>query len=73
MNLTIPTQNRKFLIAIVLLAAVILWVYYAYILAPLVQGIWQLGHEVRTVQSQLRDIEQAIVQEPQFRQQYRQL
>lgn len=66
-------HERKVLLATVLLAAVVLWVYYAYILTPLLQNVSRLGQELRTVRSQLREVEQAIVQEPQLRQQYQRL
>ena len=73
MKLTMVVQDRKMLVVVGLLAVLVLWVYYAYILTPLVQRVWQVGGEARTLRGQLRAIEQAIVQEPQLRQQHRQL
>ena len=73
MKLTMVVQGRKMLVLVGLLAVLVLWVYYAYILTPLVQRVWQVGGEARTLRGQLRAIEQAIVQEPQLRQQHRQL
>ena len=73
MKLAMVTPDRKMLVLIGLLAVLVLWVYYAYILAPPVQRVWQMGGEVRALRGQLRDVEQAIVQEPQLRQQHRQL
>lgn len=67
------TQDRKSLLVAILLAAIFPWGYYAYVLMPVVRTVWRMGQEVQTLRSHMHDVEQAIVQEPQLRQQYRQL
>ena len=73
MTQPLSPQDRGRLVFLSLLAVLFVWGYYEYILDPL----WRRGSEVRTqvraATQQLRDIEQALIQEPQLHQQRRQL
>jgi len=61
-------EQRLLVVAVVVLAGVFVWVYYAYGLTPLFRKVVQLGQEIRTTNIKLQHIEQAIAQEPQLRQ-----
>jgi len=61
-------EQRLLVVAVVILAGLSAWVYYAYVLTPLFRRVVQLGQDIRTTSITLRHIEQAIAQEPQLRQ-----
>lgn len=55
------------------LVVVVLWVYYAYGLAPACRGVALGWRQVRTARQQLRDSHNALAQEPRLRQEQTQL
>lgn len=73
MNPLESKRELKTLLLISLLAAIILGVYYSVGLKPLLQEASRLGQQVHTVHLKLQHVEQAIVREPQLRQEFSQL
>jgi Tfp pilus assembly protein PilO len=58
---------------IALLAVLVLWAYYAYLLTPMFRRALQLGRDIQTKRTALQHLEQALAQEPRERQAHQQL
>lgn len=66
-------QDRRRVLLLSVLAVLLVWGYYGYILTPLWRRVSEVSTQTRLAKQQLRDIEQALIQEPQLHQQRRQL
>lgn len=73
MTTPMSRADRQRMVLISLLASLAVWVYYGYVLKPLVRAVAEVRQTERAARGQLREIEQAFTQEPQLHQQRRQL
>ncbi|MBI2885282.1 MAG: type 4a pilus biogenesis protein PilO [Candidatus Omnitrophica bacterium] len=60
--------SRRVVAGLAILAALIAWVYYAYVVQPMAQGITRLREELRRARIQASAIEQAIAHVPELQQ-----
>ena len=56
MKFTLTPREQQTLAAALVLAAVVLWVYSAYIIGPLWRAFQQVGQQVRSAQDELRGV-----------------
>ncbi len=73
MTTPMSRADRQRMVLISLLASLAVWVYYGYVLKPLVRAVAEVSQAGRMARGQLREIEQAFTQEPELHQQHRQL
>ncbi|OGW91567.1 MAG: hypothetical protein A3D28_06115 [Omnitrophica bacterium RIFCSPHIGHO2_02_FULL_63_14] len=73
MKLTLSPREQKTLLSVAGLGIVILWVYVAAIVRPLMREGGQLGQQLREAREQLKLLEAATMNEDALREQYHQL
>ena len=73
MKLKLSPREQRTLLSVVGLGLVILWVYVAAIVRPLMQGVGQLTQQVREAREQLKLLEVSTANEDALREQHRQL
>ena len=65
--------SRWVLVGLAILATLILWVYYAYVVQPMAQGIGRLREELRRARIQASATEQAVARAPQLKREQEEL
>ena len=70
---TSKRDQQLILGATVVVAGVVLWIYYGYLFQPLLRKVSALSQEAKAAKATLQHLEQLVMQEPRLRQQEGQL
>lgn len=73
MKLNLTPRERQTIIAGGILATLVLWLYFAYLIGPLVQECGRLGQQIRTAKDEVRLLEAGTANEAALREQHRQV